>query len=333
MKNKENQCKVSIIMPVYNCEKTVEKAIVSALGQSFSNIEIVVVDDCSKDNSAAIVESLAAKDKRIKLIRLEHNSGVGGARKKALEGISGEYVTMLDADDWYLPDRIQKLLQTAREFNADVVCDNLYLFDHALGRVVGSTHFFGNKIQKIEPSILFKLDTAFMRHPIGFTKPFIRSSFIREKGIGYNTDYRCGEDFLFLAEIILSGAKAYVVPSADYVYIHRISPSARSVAPTSTAGHGFADILRSCDHLLERYGESMSSIEKNALLKKKESVEDWISYQELLAAIRAKNYTKASDILRENPLLYLIKFHTVKNRILDLLMIKTFIAENKYLQA
>jgi succinoglycan biosynthesis protein ExoO len=331
MQEKENQSVISIVMPVYNCEKTVEKAIESALAQSYTNIEIVVVDDCSTDDSAVLVEKLAAKDKRIKLIKLPKNVGVGGARKKAFENISGEYVTLLDADDWYLPNRLQNLLQAMHDLNADMICDNLYLFDHELGKTVGKTEFSGNKTQVLEPYLLFKLDTAFKRHPLGFTQPLIKTSFLREKNITYNTDYRCGEDFLFLAEIVLSGARTYIIPSADYVYIHRISPSARTVAPNSTAGHGFDDILKSCDHILEKYGESMSELERSSLAMKKRSIEDWVSYQELLHAIRSKDYGKASDLLKKQPLLYLVKFHTVKNRILDLIMIKKFNSNDKNL--
>jgi len=329
MQGKEAQCTVSIVMPVYNCEKTVEKAIASALAQTVADIELVVVDDCSTDGSAALVEKLAAKDSRIKLIKLSRNVGVGGARKKAFENISGEYVTLLDADDWYLPNRLQNLLQAMQHMNADMICDNLYLFDHVLGKVVGRTEFSGNKTQELTPYLLFKLDTAFKRHPVGFTQPLIKTSFLREKNITYNTDYRCGEDFLFLAEIVLSGARTYMIPSADYIYIHRISPSARTVAPNSTAGHGFEDILKSCDHILEKYGESMSELERSSLAKKKRSIEDWVSYQQLLHAIRIKDYNKASELLKAQPLLYLIKFHTVKNRILDLLMIKKFSSNNQ----
>jgi succinoglycan biosynthesis protein ExoO len=329
MTEQAKRCDVSIIMPAYNSEKTIEKAISSALGQSFDNIELIVVDDCSQDKTAAIVEGIASSDRRVKLIKLPKNVGAGAARKIALENISGEYVTLLDSDDWYLPNRLQNLLQAMHDLNADMICDNLYLFDHALGRVVGKTEFSGNKTVALTPHMLFKLDTAFKRHPIGFTQPLIRVSFLKEKNITYDTGYRCGEDFLFLAEIVLNGARSYIIPSADYVYIHRVSPSARTVAPNSTAGQGFADILKSCDHILEKYGDGMSEAARDALATKKKSIEDWVSYQELLSAIRSKDYVRASDLLKEQPLLYLIKFHTIKNRILDLLMIKKFSANEK----
>ncbi len=325
MADQERRCDVSIVMPLYNCEKTVEKAICSALSQTVSNIEIIVVDDCSKDQSAAVVERIAAKDGRVKLIKLPENLGVGGARKKALENVSGEFMTLLDADDWYLPDRIEHLLQAAKNLNADIVCDNLYLFDHALGRIVGKTEYgWKNKIRPLGGREVFDLDNAFCRHHLGTTQPIIRTSFIRKNNITYDTTYRCGEDFLFLSELILSGAKSYIIPYTGYVYIHRISPSARTVAPNSTADHGYEGILKSCDHLLEKYGNKMTKVERDALKKRKNSIIYWTIYNyDFLPSIHRKDYRKIFTLIRKYPFLWAIKFYTVRNRIQNLLMINS----------
>ena len=91
--------KVSIIIPVYNNEKYVEKCIRSVMEQTFRNIEIIIIDDGSQDDSVEILNRLAAEDKRIVLVHQE-NGGVAIARNRGLELAKGEYVTFIDGDDY-----------------------------------------------------------------------------------------------------------------------------------------------------------------------------------------------------------------------------------------
>ena len=91
---------VSIIIPVYNVEKYIRQALDSVVNQTFKDIEIICVDDCTPDRSFEIVREYAAKDTRIKLLSLSENSGGGTARNRALETASGRYVMFLDPDDY-----------------------------------------------------------------------------------------------------------------------------------------------------------------------------------------------------------------------------------------
>ncbi|MTK64138.1 MAG: glycosyltransferase [Methanobacterium sp.] len=315
--------RVSVIIPAYNCENTVETAIRSALGQTVRDIELIVVDDGSRDRTRPIVTSLAAADPRIKFIPLAYNVGVSAARNIALANAAGNWVAMLDADDWFRPDRLENLLAAAERLDADLVCDNLRLFDHALGRVVGGTHF-GARHAATPMTVrqLFDLDHAFRRHHLGFTKPMIKTAFLKDKNISYDCRLRVGEDFLFLAEIILNGANAFILPTAGYVYVHRIAPSTRAVAPNSRAGTGFADICRSCHYLLGKYWKKMNKEERRSLSRKRKSVTDWMAYREALTAFHAKDFRKMIDITRRHPMVAVVKFFTVRNRIHDLLMIR-----------
>lgn len=316
------QVLISIVMPVYNCVNTVERAVASVLSQTIRNLELIIVNDGSQDGTTAILEKINAVDRRIKLTSLENNVGVGAARHLAMSNCSGKWITMLDADDWYLPQRLENLLHNAENLNADLVSDNLTLYDHELGRIVGKTALGArNKVTPLTGSILFELDHAFRRHHLGYTKPMVKKSFLEEKGITYDPRLRVGEDFLFLAEIVLSGARSFIIPSADYVYTHRISPSKRTISPTSRAGTGFSDILESCDYILEKYSSVMSQDEKAGLYKKKESVRDWLCYQDLLADIRRGDFRKAYSMLLNRPALAFIKFYTVRNRLQDLFML------------
>src|ERR1035437_7682203 len=101
--------KISIIIPTYNCEKFIERAIESVLNQTFQDFEIIVVDDLSKDNTVSVVKDLQKKDSRIKLIELDKNSGGPALPKnKGFEVSTGEFVAYLDQDDEWLPNKLSE---------------------------------------------------------------------------------------------------------------------------------------------------------------------------------------------------------------------------------
>lgn len=110
---------VSIIVPVYNKEKYLEKCIESALMQTYKNIELILVDDSSTDNSFSLCEKYKEKDKRIKLIRIAHG-GVSKARNRGLELCNGDYITFLDADDVLNMNAIDILYNGIEESNSDI---------------------------------------------------------------------------------------------------------------------------------------------------------------------------------------------------------------------
>lgn len=114
---------ISIIIPVYNAEKYLERCLSSVLGQTYENIEVIAVNDGSKDGSLALLNSYAQRDSRVRVIDQE-NGGVANARNVGLAHAGGEYILFVDADDWIEPDMAQsllKLLEQTRE--ADIaVC-------------------------------------------------------------------------------------------------------------------------------------------------------------------------------------------------------------------
>lgn len=100
--------KVSVITPVYNAEKNIAKMLDSVLNQTYSNIELVLVDDCSSDKSSKIISDYKKKYSNIIYFRHDKNLGAGAARNKALELASGQYVAFLDSDDIWYPQKIKK---------------------------------------------------------------------------------------------------------------------------------------------------------------------------------------------------------------------------------
>lgn len=102
---------VSIITPAYNAAAYIAETIESVLAQTYTNWEMLIANDCSKDNTAEIVESYAKKDKRIKLINLKQNSGAAAARNTAIQNAKGRYIAFLDSDDLWKKEKLQKQIQ------------------------------------------------------------------------------------------------------------------------------------------------------------------------------------------------------------------------------
>ena len=102
---------ISIIMAAYNAEKTIEQAINSVLRQTYTDFELLVVNDCSKDRTVELVKSIAAKDNRVRLISNEKNSGVSFTRKHGLEESNGSWIAILDRDDAWTPDKLEKQIE------------------------------------------------------------------------------------------------------------------------------------------------------------------------------------------------------------------------------
>ena len=120
----ENNIKVSIVVPVYNVENFIRDCLDSLVNQSFKDMEIIVVNDGTKDNSMQIVEEFADKDSRIVIVNQE-NQGLSSARNTGMKYIHGEYVTFVDSDDWVNSEYIGNLYRAIIENNADIACSSV----------------------------------------------------------------------------------------------------------------------------------------------------------------------------------------------------------------
>ena len=109
---------ISIITPSWNVEGLIGETIASVQAQTFSDWELLIADDCSTDNTAAVIESFAAKDPRVKLIRQPRNGGPALARQAAIEQAQGRFIAFLDSDDLWLPTKLERQIAFAREHRA-----------------------------------------------------------------------------------------------------------------------------------------------------------------------------------------------------------------------
>src|SRR5699024_3826925 len=110
MNNVRENPLVSIIMPAYNSKKYLEEAIHSVIKQTYKNWELLIVDDCSKDNTLEILKNYSSQDHRIKYSTLEENSGPAVARNQAIDMANGSYIAFLDSDDLWFENKLEKQL-------------------------------------------------------------------------------------------------------------------------------------------------------------------------------------------------------------------------------
>ena len=147
---KYEKYKVSVIIPIYNCEKYLPECLDSIIAQTVTDIEIICVDDCSTDNSLNILNEYAKKDSRIRVLALDKNGKQGRARNKALDIAKGEFVVFVDADDYLAPDAVEDLLLAANNSNADIVVANVSNFTGAskYNEMCNNFEIYYNKISK-----------------------------------------------------------------------------------------------------------------------------------------------------------------------------------------
>lgn len=227
---------VSVIIPVHNGEVTLVRALSSAQNQTLRDIEIIVVDDASTDQTAALVEERMNSDPRIRLYRHAVNSGPAAARNLALRHSRGEWVALLDADDEMTPARLEQLLSVAEEDDV-MVADNLLMYDRQADKDIGVG---------IKPSILnggLRLSSGGFvefcqtnrpgRVDFGLLKPLLRSSHIGLHNLSYDESVRYGEDFQFYLDVLLAGGSMLVVPEAYYRYTERIGTLSRVASGVS----------------------------------------------------------------------------------------------------
>src|SRR5690348_9546311 len=121
------EIRASVVVPAYNAERTIGRAIESALAQTEQRCEVLVIDDASSDGTLAVASQYAERDPRVRVLQNLVNRGPAGSRNRGLSAARGEWIALLDADDTFAPHRIETLLREGEFHKADIVADNLLL--------------------------------------------------------------------------------------------------------------------------------------------------------------------------------------------------------------
>lgn len=219
--------KISVITPVYNAEDHLDKCIQSVLNQSFTNLELILINDGSKDSSGAICDSYAKKDPRVKVFHQE-NGGPSVARNKGINVMKGDFVAFIDADDYVDTDYLEAFLPLDVYLNIkNSIVMQGYKMELGNGEV--EVHKFQRKLYpKSLYSELFYSTNLIQRHPFACIKLF-PVHLIKENNIYFPEDIKFGEDFIFVLKCLKYSENVSFVDQTGYHYQYNDDSLTRSI--------------------------------------------------------------------------------------------------------
>lgn len=275
--------KVSVIIPIYNSEKYLDRCLKSLIKQSYSNIEVIMVDNGSKDNSIEIIKEYSKNDNRIKLYICDTN-GASAARNLGLDRASGEYGLFVDSDDYVSIDYIEKMIGLVKHKKTMVLCNNEEIWKDR----IDERKLFEN----IDNKMLTKEDVikeiASGRAGLICSK-LINLSIVRENNIWFDVNVRLSEDLLFFLEISKYTEEFIHINKSLYFYDRRNENSiTRRYLENAWNNHIY--ILNKVKCILDE--SSLSEDEKEVLLCNR--LKDCISFciNNEVDNINFKNLTK-----------------------------------------
>ena len=250
----------SVLIPAYNVSGIVGRAIRSAAAQTFPPLEIIVIDDCSTDNTVEVVRALGREIPTLRLLSTAANGGPSAGRNVGLRAAKGNWIALLDADDAWKPGRLERLSEVASATSADFVADILVMWDP-----VADTQFKPSYFELPEPQKqitlvdMFSADDNFDFSKASFTlmKPIFRRKFLAEHNLEYNESMKIGEDFTFYVESLFNGAKLILINEAYYIYSMPSSLSGRS--PHSRSVQDVSKLSGLSDLMSQKYGDRIDA--------------------------------------------------------------------------
>lgn len=200
--------KISVIIPVFNTEKYLQRCLESVLNQTLSDIEIICINDCSADNSLEILREYSAKDKRVKIINFTRNQGAAAARNAGIKEAGGEYLGFIDSDDYIEPDFYENLYNTAKKTPSDIIKGSDMLIHQPDGEIIFDRH--NEKIKENK-----------LNFWAGYTTAIYKTRFIKENNILFPEGLLVGEDPVFAIKAAFLADKIEIINNAQYHYIRR----------------------------------------------------------------------------------------------------------------
>jgi glycosyltransferase involved in cell wall biosynthesis len=293
--------RVSVIIPAFNAQSCIPAALASLQGQTEQQLEILVVDDYSTDATAEIVRRFAAEDDRIELLSTAENGGPGAARNVGLSAAQGEWIALLDADDLFDRERIEKLLRLAETHDAEMIADNLLLCPGnasadgvpmlsrsdlpSLKQLSTADFIAGNVGSRYQPRV-----------SLGFVKPILRRAFLDQYGLRYDTRNRFGEDYMFYVTCLMRGARFWMTPEPMYHYC--VAEGSLTEAQTAA---DLARIRAMESELLEQPDVRRDRSLQRAIARHKSVIDRCYYYRAFTDAVKGGAHGEATRLLFESP--------------------------------
>ena len=298
---------ISIIIPVYNVEKYIERCVRSLFEQTFENIEFIFVDDCSPDQSVEILRRLVNEYKglSVKIISHEQNRGLPSARNTGLAAASGEYVFHCDSDDWLEKDAMEQLFHAAKTNQADIIwCDWFLSFRD-------NERYMQQKETETPVDCIKAMLAGHMKYNV-WNKMVKRSIYIDNR-ITFPDGFGMGEDMTMM-QLFAFAKKVCYVPKALYHYVQlNMSAFTKTTSETHLSQIKY-NANRTIEFIQNRYGAELDkelqffklNIKLPFLItNKKDSYRRWLEW-----------YPEANSYINQN------KMFSLRIRLLQLAAVK-----------
>lgn len=307
---------VSIIIPVYQVEKYLEKCLESVINQTYKKIEVILIDDGSKDNSGKICDEYAQKDKRIIVIH-KNNEGVSKARNVGIECAKGTYITFVDSDDFIHKDYIEKLYELCKHNNADLsICGTKDILENE--KVVKKSRKYKKNLDK-EDGMKELLNEKYYTCVI-WAKMYKKELF---KNIRFNEKTKIAEDLEVLYKV-LDKCKKISINTFENLYYYRIRDDSATVNKYNSDWENEINI---CEEIIKFVEKKYPNVVNYAIkryvrinvtciskvLKYDKNIEQAICLRKNIVKLGKKAYFKADFIIRLKIFLIIKNIYILKN--------------------
>ena len=284
---------VSIIMANFNGARFVGEAIDSVVRQTLGSWELILVDDASTDDSVGVAMRAAGADAGVKIVKRPQNGGVAAARNLGIDVAQGEWLAIFDSDDLMLPHRLELLVRRANAQGAAIIADNFLVFSDGGKRP--RPHLPWHEPRWIDLSEFIHSTCIYSwASDLGFLKPMIRGDRIRALGARYDERLRRGEDFSFLAKLLVKGERLRIESSPMHLYRQH----ANSLSKWTTLDDLNASLA--ADAQLAREN-TLSDAEERAFRRRRHSLEAILTYERVVEALKGQQTTHALRLAVSNP--------------------------------
>lgn len=237
---------ISVVIPCYNVAEWVKKCLNSVLTQTYTNLEVIAVDDGSTDNTAEILKSYT--DYRLRIVT-QRNKGVSAARNNGIDYATGDYIAFVDSDDWLEPDMYSRLYQAIVNENANVsVCNYNLAYDDRIERQYSKLFNGATNIQDDTYIYFMKYCACAKPNNYIWTRLY-DADLVKNSGVTFE-NYKLGDDVLFNFKLLPYIKRIAWIPEGYYNYYQRTSSNIFTVATKSNLAEVYADTF---DSLAEHY--------------------------------------------------------------------------------
>lgn len=232
------QVKFSVIIPVYNCSKTIIRALESITNQNYDDYEVILINDCSSDNSLSIIHSFCDTHSRVRIYSNTENCGPAESRNRGIAAATGQYICFLDSDDFFSNSYFQTLDHIVESEDPDII-------------YIGYNHLFENVSRSVSNNCYPDKDSFLAEASSALWRFVVKSDIIRKFSL---PNIRNAEDIAVIPLLINSSKKISFCPSTLYNYIHSNSSLSSVHSPTVSS-----NFIKSFNYTLTNIGKPYSS--------------------------------------------------------------------------